>query len=161
MGCEDSLNVFVPPAAEWQDVQFLDIGGRSYFRICTHRLSDLKYSFVVRFVDISWSVEHNWEPLQCTLFVLARITSLWHRKDWNQSGFPSESLLVQTSSRVSALSSCSKCDTPVMMWFLKPTLAFCHCTDEASRSNLFAIVELASNLLPSNRWQSTQAMTSL
>eukprot|EP00913_Durusdinium_trenchii_P017510 g16451.t1 len=27
MGCEDSLNVFVPPAAEWQDVQFLDIGG--------------------------------------------------------------------------------------------------------------------------------------
>lgn len=26
---EDSLNVFVPPAAEWQDVQFLDIGGVS------------------------------------------------------------------------------------------------------------------------------------
>ena len=24
---QDSLNVFVPPAAEWQDVQFLDIGG--------------------------------------------------------------------------------------------------------------------------------------
>lgn len=47
----DSLNVFVPPAAEWQDVQFLDIGGANEIlnpavQIC----ADLAYALSHRLI---------------------------------------------------------------------------------------------------------------
>ena len=64
---EDSLNVFVPPAAEWQDVQFLDIGGRAARAVFTDfkgaSFAGARRMVVFNHHDMLLMIFHQWRAM--------------------------------------------------------------------------------------------------